>query len=470
MNDSSKKHCSGPVSRRDFMKIGTLGLGGLSVGEFLKVKAAAGPAFDDPDTSVIYVWLPGGPPHMETFDMKPDAPADYRGIFNPISTNVDGLSVCELMPRLARTADRYNIIRSIAHNFADHGGGHKRFMTGRVPKTPVNTVNDAPAVGSIVSKWFERRDVGIPNYICNAPNGRHGIDVFAMGSAYLGPSYTPFTVPGNPDDEKFEVKNVALSKEVEDRLDDRSTLLAGFDRLRRDIDQTGLMGAQDHFHEKAVGLITNNRTRDAFDLSKEPDELRDKYGRHCWGQRALLARRLVEAGSKFVTMVMENPYKSGIDWLKNGTYNWDSHAVNCHLFDDAKVRLPILDRAIATLIEDLYDRGLDKKVLLVVTGEFGRTPRISVTKGSQTGVDQPGRDHWPQAMSVLVSGGGMRTGQVIGSTNSKGEHPHERPLTPCDFWATIYKHLGINPAHEYPDYSGRPMPILPFGDSISELI
>jgi hypothetical protein len=469
MSDLSKKSCPGPASRRDFLKMGTLGLSGLSLADFLKVKAAAGPAFDDPDTSVIYVWLPGGPPHMETFDMKPDAPADYRGIFNPIATNVDGISVCELMPRLAGVADRYNLIRSIAHNFADHGGGHKRFMTGRVPQTPVNTVNDAPAVGSIVSKWFERRDVGIPNYICNAPNGRHGIDVFAMGSAYLGPSYAPFTVPGNPEDKDFEVKNVALSKEVEDRLGDRTALLTGFDRLRRDIDQTGLMGAQDHFHQKAVSLITSDRTRNAFDLSQESDELRNKYGRHCWGQRALLARRLVEAGSKFVTMVMENPYKSGVEWLKNGTYNWDSHAVNCHLFDDAKVRLPILDRAIATLIEDLYDRGLDKKVLLVVTGEFGRTPRISVTKGSQTGIDQPGRDHWPQAMSVLVSGGGMRTGQVVGSTNSKGEHPHERPLTPNDFWATIYRHLGINTAHEYPDYSGRPMPILPFGSPISEL-
>jgi len=171
-----------------------------------------------------------------------------------------------------------------------------------------------------------------------------------------------------------------------------------------------------------------------------------------------------------VTMVMENPYKSGVEWLKNGTYNWDSHAVNCHMFDDALVRLPIFDQAISALVEDIHNRGLDKKVLLVVTGEFGRTPRISVTKGSQTGVDQPGRDHWPQAMSVLVTGGGMPTGQVVGSTNSKGEHPQDRPLTPNDFWATIYKHLGVDTQHEYPDFAGRPMPILPFGEPIRDLI
>ncbi len=326
MSAAPHSRCSGPVSRRDFLRIGTLGLSGFSLAEFLKLKAQAGPAFNDPDTSVIYVWLPGGPPHMETFDRKPDAPSDYRGIFNPIATNVQGITICEHMPQLARVADRFSLIRSIAHKFADHGGGHKQFMTGRAPKSPVNTVNDAPAVGSIVSKWFERRDVGVPNYICNAPNGRHGVDVFAMGSAYLGPSYTPFTVPGNPADDGFEVKNVSITKEMEERLGDRTKLLTGFDQLRQDIDQSGLMDAQNYFNQKAVGLITSDKTRNAFDLSQESDELRDRYGRHCWGQRALLARRLVEHGAKFVTMVMENPYKSGIEWLKNGTYSTGSHA------------------------------------------------------------------------------------------------------------------------------------------------
>ena len=243
-----------------------------------------------------------------------------------------------------------------------------------------------------------------------------------------------------------------------------------FRSLRRGIDESGVMQAMDQFNRQAVSMLTSDAARTAFDLTQEPAELRDRYGRHCWGQRALLARRLVEAGCSFVTMVMENPYQSGVPWLKNGTYNWDSHAVNCHLFDDAVVRFPIYDQAVTALVEDLYARGLDKRVLLVVTGEFGRTPRINSTLGSQTGVMQPGRDHWPQAMSMLVAGGGMRTGQVIGSTNSKGEEPKERPLTPNDLWATVYRHLGIDWTQSFPDYSGRPMPILPFGDPISELL
>lgn len=456
------------LNRRTMLQVGTLGAAGMSLADYHRLQAAE--AARDRDTSVIFVWLPGGPPHMETFDMKPEAPSDYRGVFRPIGTNVPGIEICELLPRLSQVADRYTLIRSISHKFADHGGGHKRFMTARVPKTPTGFVNDAPAVGSLVAKWFEKRDVGIPNYICNAPNGRHGIDVFSMGAAWLGPTYGPFTVPGNPADAKFEVKNLALSEKMADRLDDRKTLLAEFDRLDRAIDSSGLMKATDKFHQKAVSLLTRKRTREAFDLSREPERLRDRYGRHCWGQRALLARRLVEAGAKFVTMVMENPYKSGVNWLKNGTYNWDSHAVNCHIFDDARVRLPILDQAIASLIQDLYDRGLDRKVLLIVTGEFGRTPRITVRKGTQTKIDQPGRDHWPQAMSVLLSGGGIPTGEVIGATNSKGEYPSQRPLTPNDFWATIYRHLGIDSDHAWPDLSGRPMPILPFGEPIRELV
>ena len=229
------------------------------------------------------------------------------------------------------------------------------------------------------------------------------------------------------------------------------------------------MAAVDTFNQRAVSLLTSEKARLAFDLSKEPEKLRERYGRHAWGHRALLARRLVEAGASFVTMVLENPYVSGVPYLKNGVYNWDSHAVNCHIFDDARVRFPIYDRVITTLIEDLYACGLDKKVLLIVTGEFGRTPRITSQIGSQSGVMQPGRDHWPQAMSILLSGGGIRTGQVIGSTNSKGEMPKDRPLTPNDLWASVYKHLGIDSSVSFPDHSGRPMPILPYGEPIKEL-
>lgn len=463
--------CSGPVSRRSFLRMGTLGLGGLGLSQFLRMRAnAESSPMGDPETSVIFVWLPGGPPHMEMYDMKPNAPLDYRGEFNPIPTNVPGLDVCELMPLHAKCADKYNIIRSVAHEFADHGGGHKRFLTARDPKEPTGFINDYPAVGSVVAKMREHRNNGLPNYISGTNAGRAAVDTYSFGAAYLGPSYVPFNVPGDPNEATFQVQNISLSSALSDRLDDRVRLLQEFDRLRGEIDQSGLMNAADQFNQKAVSLLTSDKSRQAFDLSREPDSLRDRYGRHAWGQRALLARRLVEAGCSFVTMVMENPYLSGVEMLKNGTYNWDSHAVNCHLFDDAKVRLPIYDRAVTALVEDLHDRGLTKNVMLVVTGEFGRTPRISHQTGTQTGVSQPGRDHWPQAMSMLVSGGGMRTGQVIGSTNSKGEHPQSRPLTPNDLWATVYRHLGIDTEYAFPDHSGRPMPILPHGEPISELL
>ena len=407
---------------------------------------------------------------METYDMKPDAPSDYRGEFRPIHTNVPGMDVCELLPLHAKVADRFTLIRSVAHKFADHGGGHKRFLTGRDPKTPTGFVNDAPAVGSIVAKMRKQPAGGLPNYVSGTDPGRAGVDVYSFGAAYLGPAYVPFNIPGDPSASDFEVKNIGLSKSVADRLDDRTTLLNGFDRLRRNVDESGVMSAMDKFGQRATELLTSPSAREAFNLSAEPDALRDRYGRHAWGQRALLARRLVEAGCSFVTMVMEKPYQSGVPWLKAGTYNWDSHAVNCHIFRDAEVRLPIYDQAITALVEDLYNRGLDRDVLLVVTGEFGRTPRITTQTGTQTGVLQPGRDHWPNAMSMLVAGGGMRTGQVVGSTNDKGEHPQDRPLTPNDLWATVYRHLGIDYKSAFPDFAGRPQPILPYGDPIAELL
>lgn len=416
------------------------------------------------DTSVILVWLPGGPPHMETYDMKPDAPSEYRGAFRPIPSVVPGLDFCELLPKHAAIADKFTIVRSIAHEFADHGGGHKRFLTGRLPASPVGFVNDAPAVGSIVAKMREGRDVGVPNYVAGTDPGRSGVDVFSFGAAYLGQATTPFTVAGDPSSPSFKIDTLALAPEMADRLDDRVRLMNGFDHLRRNLDRSGAIEALDEFDRRALGLLTSDRARIAFDLSREDPRLRDRYGRHAWGHRALLARRLVEAGCSFVTMVMENPVPSGQPFPPGVIYNWDSHAVNGHIFDDARFRLPIYDQAVTALVEDLHARGLCEKVLLIVTGEFGRTPRITYDKG------RPGRDHWPSAMSLLTCGGGMRTGQVVGSTNSRGEHPKDRPLTPNDLWATVYRHLGIDQDYAFPDHSGRPMPILPFGAPIAELL
>jgi len=459
--------CPGPVPRRVFLQTGATALGGLGLADIYRLKAQAGT--ENSETAVMLVWLPGGPPHMETYDMKPDAPLEYRGDFKPIQTNVNGIEVCELLPLHAKIADRFTLIRSIHHKFADHGGGHKRFLTGREPKEPAGFVNDAPAVGCLVAKSREKISRGVPNYIAAMDASRSGVDTYSFGAAYLGPSYTGFFVPGDPSDAKFQVPNLSLTSEMEQRLENRSALLSGLDRMRRDIDKTGSMDAMDLYHRKAMELLTSSAARKAFDLTSEDPAVRERYGHHSWGQRALLGLRLIEAGSSFVTVVMENPSKPGSTFPKNCCYNWDSHAVNAHIFDDSRFRLPIYDQAISALIEDIYRRGLDQRLLLIVTGEFGRTPRISHSVGTATGVMQPGRDHWPSAMSVLVCGGGMRTGQVIGTTDAKGEHPKDRPLSPNDLWASAYRHLGIDYHQAFNDLTGRPMPILPYGEPIVEL-
>jgi Protein of unknown function (DUF1501) len=463
--------CKGPVSRRSFLRAGALGAGGLGLGDFLRLRAVAESAGRPlKDNAVIFIWLPGGPAHLDTYDMKPEAPVEFRGDFRPMRTNVPGVEICELFPRQAKIADKFTIIRSVCHDFADHGGAHKRFMTGRVPASPTEFVNDAPSVMSIVTKVFEQRRAGVlPPAIAGVDDGRGQVDIFSLGSAYLGPAFAPFIIAGDPGKPGFHVRNLELAPEMATRLDDRLRLLHGMDQLRRDLDGSGMMSAMDRFSQQAVSMLTSPEIRDAFDLSKEPRALRDQYGWSAYGQRGILARRLVEAGCPFVTMVWENPFPG--EKMPDGcTYNWDSHAVNCHIFDDSRWRFPVYDQAVAALIQDLYDRGLDKKVLLVVTGEFGRTPRLERNTGTQTHVAQPGRDHWPGAMSLIVAGGGMRTGQIIGATDSKGEHPTHRILTPNDVWATVYRHLGIDYNESLTDLTGRPMPILPFGRPIDELL
>lgn len=443
---------------------------GLGLGDVLRAESAARAVGRRArEKSVIFIWLPGGMSQLESYDMKPGAPIEYRGIFNPIRTNVPGIEVCELFPRHAKIADKFAVIRSIHHEFSDHGGGHKRFLTGRAPASPVGFVNDAPAVTSIISRKLSRPGEAMPACVAGVDNGRSGIDVFSLGAAYLGAASTPFMVVGDPSAPEFKVQNIGLTPDMEARLDDRVRLLQGMDNLRREMDKTGLMGAMDEFSSRAAGMLTSARVRDAFDLSREPASVRERYGMHAYGQRGLMARRLVEAGARFVTMVWENPFP-GKPMPKDCSYNWDSHAVNCHMFNDCKWRMPLYDQALTALIEDIHQRGLDKDVLIVATGEFGRTPKINTQTGTQTGVSQPGRDHWPSSMSLLVSGGGMRMGQVIGATNSKGEYPVERPMSPNDLWATVYQFLGIDYDECFDDFQGRPMSILPFGEPIKELV
>jgi uncharacterized protein (DUF1501 family) len=452
--------CPGPVRRRSFLEAGSLALGGLALGDLLRGRAAAEQAGAPPaDTSVILIWLQGGPSHMETYDLKPEAPADYRGECLPISTVVPGMDICELLPLHAQVADRFNIIRSISHGFANHAAGAGRMLSGYEPFKLLDPLAQYPCLGPVVSRMLEgRRDPAMPRYVANAAN------VYGGGSAGLGPAYLPFVVGGDPNAADFKVENISLAANVKDRLDDRRLLLDSLDGLRRDVDQSRLMESMDKYSREAVSLLTSDKATNAFDLSQEDDKTRDRYGRHKWGQRALLARRLVEAGTSFVTMQMQNP------GIPGGIGNWDIHGVNGHLFDDARARLPVFDRAVSALIEDIYERGLDEKVMVIVSGEFGRTPHINSAKGTSSGVMQPGRDHYPGAMSVLISGGGMQTGQVIGSTTSKGERPKDRQLDPNDLLATIYRFLGIDYAAMVPDHNGRPVPLIPHGTPIQELI
>lgn len=458
--DTPSLRCRGPVARRSFLEAGSLLLGGLTLGDLAKARAESVSENESAlDTSVILIWLQGGPSHMETYDMKPDAPIEYRGECRPISTVVPGMNICELLPQHARVADRFNIIRSISHGFANHAGGAGRFLSGYNPLRPLDPLAQFPCLGPVVSKMLEgHRDPAMPRYVGSATN------VYGGGAAALGPAYLPFVVSADPNADNFKVGNLSLAASMRDRLDDRRTLLTAFDGIKHNLDQSGMMDSIDKFNQQAVELLTSDRARAAFDISQESPEVRDRYGRHKWGQRALLARRLVEAGTSFVTMQMQNPQIPG------AIGNWDIHAVNGHLFDDARARLPVFDRAIAALIEDIYERGLDKKVMVIVTGEFGRTPRINPQKGTASKVLQPGRDHYPAAMSVLVSGGGMQTGQVIGSTTAKGERPKDRPLDPNDLLATVFRHLGIDYAKTTLDNNGRPVPLIPHGTPIRELI
>jgi len=437
-----------------------LALGGLTLPDLLSRRAAARETVGGAvDTSVILIWLQGGPSHMETYDMKPEAPVEYGGLLKPIHTSAPGMNICELLPLHARVAHRFNVIRSISHGFANHAGGAGRFLSGYNPLRPLDPKSQFPCLGPVVSKMLQgKRDLSMPNYVASATN------VYGGGSAGLGPAYLPFVIGGDPNSPGFKVNNLSLAPAIRDRLDDRRLLLSGLDGLRRDVDNSRLMDSIDKFNQEAINLLTSDKARRAFDISQEHPRIREKYGRHRWGQRALLARRLVEAGTSFVTMQMQNPGISG------GIGNWDIHAVNGHLYDDAKARLPVFDKAISALVDDIYQRGLDKKVMVIVAGEFGRTPRINPQKGTSSKVMQPGRDHYPGAMSVLVSGGGMETGQVIGETTAKGVRPKQRRLDPNDLLATVYRFLGIDYDAMIPDTSGRPVPLIPNGTPIRELL
>ena len=348
----------------------------------------------------------------------------------------------------------------MAHTGGGHPAGSLQLLSGD-PDAQDKLVPVYPDLMSVAHYLRAGETKDLPNYVGVNPITRY--DNFTIaGPAYLGPSYEPFAVTGDPSAPHFKVPNVGLSDaSAQGRLQSRVHLRHSLDNLRRAIDDSGVMRAMDKFEAQAMNLLTSPQAARAFDLNQEQPAVRDRYGLHQWGQQCLMARRLVEAGVEIVTTTFDGP-------LCGRVANWDDHAVNHHVFDALRFRAPYFDQAVSALIEDVYDRGLDKRVLVVVTGEFGRTPRISYVASSGGGVAsaaagtvQPGRDHWPQANSMIWAGGGIATGQVIGATDRRGEEVVERRVGPQDFLATIYRHLGIDYRQvTIPDRAGRPTPIV----------
>lgn len=451
---STTRVCEGTLPRRAFLRASLTGFSALGLADLLRLEgqgathAAAAPA---PGPSMIVVWLWGGPSPMETFDLKPDAPQEYRGIFRPIATNVPGIEICEKLPRLARIADRYALIRSLAHDSPGHVNSTHTVLTGYTGEL-VETPPYAPKYPDLFNaahKLLPSRTPGLPQWVA-LPDQRY------QGGGYLGRSYGPFRVAADPNAPDFRIPDLVLDAVRRDRLVGRSRLLAAFDTMRRDLDDSGAAEALDSYRQRALALLTGPAAQAAFDLGREDPRLRDRYGRNVIGQRCLLARRLVEAGVRLVTV--DFPCVPG-----QKAFSWDDHASVWNIFEQMEIRLPVLDQAVAALIEDLSSRGMDRQTLVVVMGEMGRTPRLSNHNG------QPGREHWSAAMTALMAGGGMPMGQVIGSTTAKGEEPRERRLHPNDLLATWYHFLGIDPGRMMRDLAGRPVPLLPHGEPIREL-
>lgn len=446
--------CDGP-SRRGFLKAGVLGLSGLALPDLLRAEAAAKATQQGSGggraLSVILVWLDGGPPQHETYDPKPDAPIDFRGPLKAMGTCVPGIQISELLPEHARLMDKMSLIRSMHHNNGDHFAAAHWMLTGHLGSNAVNLAPQRPSAGSIITKLKGPRQPGMPAYV-GLPNTHSvGLSPGYHGAAYLGVAHNPFSADGDPNSDGYHVPNLTLPAGLTtERFDGRRGLLGAFDQARHDVDSSGLMDGLDRFGQEAYAMVTSSAAREAFDIRKESPRLRDRYGRHTWGQSALLARRLVEAGVRFVTL----------------TYSgWDFHS---SLETGMHRVLPVLDAAVATLVDDLSTRGLLDSTVVLVMGEFGRSPRLN--KLGVPGSDPiPGRDHWGEVMSVLVAGGGFAGGKVIGSSNARGEVPRDRPVTPADLLVTLYRQMGIDPETSFVDRSGRPSSIGSNGRVINEL-
>ena len=438
------RNCAG-VARRDFIQLGVGGVLGLGMGDLVRLRAdtarAVGKASPD-DVNCILVWLDGGPTHYETFDPKPDAPSGVRGEFKPIPTTVPGVSFCETMPKLAKTLNRMAIIRSICHKDPNHGGGNHYMMTGAPTPVPVNcgsSVSFHPSFGSTVSHLRGIRD-GLPAYATLPRKSR------SAGPHFLGGQHAPFVIDGDPNRKGYRVRDVVLPRSIsEGRADTRLKLRRSLDRMLRIADAAAADPAVefDSFYQQGIDLISSPKAQAAFDVEQEPAAVRDRYGRNDFGQRLLLARRLAGVGVSFVTV-----YNGG----------WDHHT---NIFKEPfRKKVDLVDTGMAALINDLHERGQLDSTLVLLLGEFGRTPKIN---------KDVGRDHWPHAMSVLVAGAGVPPGQIIGSTDVKGYYASDRIYSPEDFACSLYTKMGIDPHKILYTNTGRPLPIVNGGAPIKEL-
>lgn len=451
---STQAYCDG-ISRRSFVQLGVMGMASVGLSRVLQAVQSPVGAKTGKDTSVILIWLDGGPSHMDLYDLKPEAPAEYRGIWNPIKTNVLGMEISELFPLQAKVADKFSIVRSLYHDDGDHFGGAHRMLTGRPGATGANTTQTYPGISAISAKVLGARKAGMPAHVAVPYSSTVGIRPGYFSGNYLGRAYDPFETNGDPNGEKFRVENLSLAAGMTvQRLEDRRSLVQHFDKLRRQVDSSGAMATMDQFERSAFDLVTSPAAQKAFDIGSEDTQTRDMYGRHGWGQSCLLARRLAEAGSTFVTVHM-----GGWD------HHWDLQA-------GMENYLPKLDSAVSGLFTDLARRGTLEKTLVVICGEFSRTPRMNDggNGGAPRSKGTPGRDHWGSAMFCILGGGGVKGGQIVGSTDRIGERPKDRPLTPNHIHQTIYHVLGVDPKQQFLSHSGRPVPLVDDGEPIWELL
>jgi hypothetical protein len=448
------RYCDG-LSRRSFLQLGIAGMASAGLDSLSRAKAASA-AGTSKDTSVILLWLDGGPSHLDLYDMKPDAPAEYRGIWKPIRSVVPGMDVTELFPKQAKVTDKFSLVRSLHHGTGDHfAGGHRMLTAKDFGVSGANNVQKFPGINAIAARELGPRRRGMPAQVAVPHAASIGLVPGYFGGHLLGAAHDPFATHGDPNAPNFKVANLNLAGGLTiDRLDDRKSLARHFDNVKPHIDGLATSQAMDRFSVEAYEFVSGPRARTAFDLSKEDPRLRDRYGRNTWGQSVLLARRLVEAGTTFVTCHFGG---------------WDHH---WNLKAGMENYLPMVDAAVASLFEDLDDRGLLEKTLVVLCGEFSRTPKMNDggNGGPPGSMGTPGRDHWGDAMFCLMGGGGVKGGTVVGSTDKLGTRPATRPVTPSNIHATIYQVLGIDLNLQVMDPSGRPVPTLDDPTPIAELL